>query len=216
MDTMNIPASDRMVSKGHNGGPQLDMFPDDTILRNSKPRLIALSGRAGSGKSVVAQELMDRDWDRVKFADGLKNMLRVLYSMMGLNFYEVEDRIEGDLKETPDPYLQGRSPRHAMQTLGQEWGRTCISDDFWVKAWTERARTKLKHGYSVVVDDCRYANEADAIRKIGGIVVRVDRPNHEATGTTHASEQFDFEPDVTLINDGTVDDLIKQARETLL
>jgi hypothetical protein len=175
-------------------------------------RLIALTGLAGSGKSTVAKHLTANHGYRVeKFAGPLKDMLR--------GFGLTERHIEGDLKEVPCDLLGGKTPRHAMQTLGTEWGRNLISPTLWVGAWSSRAATG-----SVVCDDCRFPNEAAAVRALDGIVVRVVRPGLACTGG-HASEahQDGIKPDAVLWNDETddgslgqlysrVDALIRQRR----
>lgn len=131
------------------------------------PSLLGICGRKGSGKSTAAQVLLDAGWKRVKFADPLKNMLRVI----GLD----DRHIEGDLKEVPCDLLGGKTPRWAMQSLGTEWGRKCIYDDFWMSLARREIALVLAQGYSVVVDDVRFDNEADMIRELGGSVLLIKR-----------------------------------------
>ena len=57
-----------------------------------KPRLVAFTGLAGSGKSTAAQVLIDAGWVRVKFADILKSMLQTYYEMCGLGRDEISRR----------------------------------------------------------------------------------------------------------------------------
>src|SRR5690606_21287800 len=116
------------------------------------PPVVAFTGRAGSGKSTASRYLVERHgYQLVKFAGPLKAMMRAL----GLG----DRHIEGDDKELPCALLSGKTPRHAMQTLGTEWGRNCIGENFWVDLWTYHASQHER----VVVDDCRFANEARAI-----------------------------------------------------
>lgn len=162
-------------------------------------RLIALTGLAGAGKSTVAKHLVAAHGYRVeKFAGPLKDMLRGL----GLT----ERHIEGDLKEVPCGLLGGKTPRYAMQTLGTEWGRGLISPSLWADAWSSRAAAGR-----VVCDDCRFPNEADAVRRLGGVIIRVVRPGLASTGG-HASEagQVDVKPNRLLWNDETDDGCLGQ------
>jgi hypothetical protein len=156
--------------------------------------LIGLTGYAGSGKSEVARILAENGWTRAKFAAPLKNMLRCLLLGQGLNTGEVERMIEGDLKETPSDLLSGRSPRHAMQSLGTEWGRRCIGEGLWIDA--------AMRGFSgpTVFDDCRFPNEASAIRSRGGIVIEISRPGVGPVNG-HVSENL-VAPDRVIHNDG--------------
>lgn len=143
-----------------------------------QPKLIVLAGVAGAGKSTIAAELVKHGYQVVKFAGPLKAMIRAL----GLTDAE----IEGDLKEKPCALLGGQTPRHAMQTLGTEWGRGLIHPDLWVAAWQHAAQRVLAAGGHVVVDDCRFANELAAAMALGGVAVRLVR---DGAGTAaHASE----------------------------
>jgi hypothetical protein len=162
-------------------------------------RIIALTGYAGSGKSTVARHLVEaHGFTLVKFAGPLKGMMRAL----GLGDRE----IEGDLKEQPHPLLCGKTPRHAMQTLGTEWGRTCIGPDFWVNAAMENVHAVLDQGGSVVIDDCRFYNEGEAVRALGGEVIHIRRPCVGPV-SAHPSESLGARPSHLFLNDGTEDDL---------
>ena len=133
--------------------------------------IVAFAGRAGSGKSTAAAALLRHGFRSANFADPLKAMLRAFYREIGLDDEQIERRIEGDLKEAPDPLLCGRTPRYAMQTLGTEWGRGLMAENFWVGAWSQ----KVGHlgGELVVAADCRFDNEALAVRNLGGEVVGI-------------------------------------------
>lgn len=164
------------------------------------PDLIGLSGPAGAGKSTAARVLRRHGWARVKFAGPLKAMLRAMLTEAGVPPSEIRRMIEGDLKETPQPILGGRTPRHAMQTLGTEWGRSCMAADLWVTLAAARIAGLLAAGRNVVVDDVRFANEAALIRSMGGRVVLIDRPGVTPVGT-HASEAG-VPWDASILNDG--------------
>jgi hypothetical protein len=159
-------------------------------------RLIGLCGPAGSGKSFAAAYLSGvHEYNRLRFAAPLKNMLRAL----GLT----DDELEGPLKEQPCGLLCGKTPRQAMQWLGTEWGRHLIGPDFWVAAWGEMADDLLANDCFVVVEDVRFANEAAAIWKRGGMLVRIDRAGAgSASGAGHESERLDFPYDARLTNPG--------------
>ena len=178
-------------------------------------KLIGLAGHAGSGKSTAAEVFLENGWVRVKFADVLKNMLRSLYATMAMPHEEIERRIEGDLKENHCPILT-TSPRLAMQTLGQEWGREQINVDLWIHLWETRVCKEMREfGCNVVVDDVRYPNEVAAIHQLGGKVIQVARPMSMVVSSRHASEKFDFKPDGLIMNTGTKDELIEKVGEFL-
>lgn len=155
--------------------------------------IIAFTGLAGAGKSTAAMHLVKRHrFERVRFAGPLKAMMAAL----GLTAAE----IDGDRKELPCELLGGKTPRWAMQTIGTEWGRQCIGDDLWIRAW-RAAVDRLPSGAPVVVDDCRFPNEAEAVRAAGGLIVRINRQG-AGTASAHESEQHYIEPHTVIANDG--------------
>ena len=176
--------------------------------RMMRPRLIGFCGSAGAGKTYAA-ELLARDWgySRVRFAGPLKVMLHAL----GLT----EAETDGAAKDQPSAMLGGRTPRYAMQTLGTEWGRDLISPDLWLHAWERAAARYLDQGLPVVVDDVRFVNEAAAIMRLGGALVRIERPGANGIGGGHASERQGVLCDTQITNTGdasfarAVDALVK-------
>lgn len=147
--------------------------------------LIGLTGHKGAGKSAFAAMLAGRvTVDRIHIATPLKNMLRVL----GVT----DAQLDGDEKETPCDLLNGATPRHAMQTLGTEWGRDLIDLNLWVDQW---ARAAEQSAAPVVINESvRFHNELDAIKSRGGLIVRICRPGYH--GDNHSSENADLPFDV--------------------
>ena len=163
---------------------------------NKGPLLIGLTGLAGSGKSSVAGILRRRYGGRVvPFASPLKKMLAALGVPKACLY--------GADKERPLDLLRGHTARHAMQTLGTEWGRGLIGDDFWLCAWADAVSAVPRDVLVVVADDVRFANEAECIRDNGGLVLRVVRPSGRSTAGGHASETGDFAADAMILNNGT-------------
>lgn len=141
-----------------------------------RPFLIGLAGAAGVGKTTLAKAIMRAAPSPVVIlgtAGPLKAMMRTLYRAHGLAAAEVDRRLDGDLKRTPDPILGGRTPTEAMQALGTEWGREMVAPCLWVRSFEIAARHCLHDGESVVNDSVRFANEVAAIRVMGGQVVRL-------------------------------------------
>lgn len=151
--------------------------------------IIGFCGLAGAGKTTAAEYLEhEHGFARVRFAGPLKAMMAAL----GCS----QDEIDGHLKDSPCNLLGGKTPRQAMQWLGTEWGRDMIAPDLWTRAWNAAASASR-----IVADDVRFANEADAIRARGGIVVEIHRPGAGAVvGATHISEAMPFAPDVRIEN----------------
>lgn len=192
-----LPANDNWSERVTIGGsPAPDNYPD----------VVAFTGVAGSGKSTAAQFLVDKlGYTRVRFAGPLKAMLR----SVGLG----DEQIEGAEKETPNTLLCGKTPRYAMQTLGVEWARTYIGQDFWTNLWRRDAGAVICSGGRVVVDDCRFPNEAAAIRKLGGDIFKIE--GRGGIAGSHVSEAGVGIADVVLANLGSIDELHGKVVEAL-
>jgi hypothetical protein len=170
------------------------------------PPVVAFTGVAGSGKSTATKYLVERHgYTLVKFAGPLKDMMRAI----GFG----DEELEGDLKETANIVLFGKTPRHAMQTLGTEWGRNCIHPDFWVGLWEDRVLGVLNGGGRVVVDDCRFQNEAKFIRKHGGDIYKIE--GRGGIAGNHQSERGCGDQDLVIANIGAVGDLHGKIEEAL-
>lgn len=178
--------------------------------RSYLPRVVGLSGAAGSGKSTVADYLVSAmDYERIKFAGPLKAMLAELLRFQGVHPRETDAYIEGALKEEVTAMIGFHSPRYAMQTLGAQWGRDCMGEGFWVRLWAGRA-AKFP---LVVADDCRYPNEAAEIRHMGGRIIKMI--GRGGIAGNHSSEADIGICDAVIENTGTIDALLEKVDNQL-
>jgi hypothetical protein len=94
--------------------------------------------------------------------------------------------------------------RQLLQRFGTEVGRNMFGQNFWVNQAIEKA-TRYER---VVFSDCRYTNEADAIKNVGGAVWRISRPEVTAINS-HASEQDlnNYAFDLHIENNSTLENL---------
>lgn len=166
--------------------------------------VIGVMGLKGSGKSVVARYLSrEHGFSRRPFAFYLKAMLHAIGIPTDILDGSIED------KAKPLACLNGHTARHAMQTLGTEWGRKCMGENFWVDIW----KTNMPNYGYIVVDDVRFPNEVQAIHDLGGVIVKVVRPGLTLPKDAHASEQIDDLPwDFLFTNDGTIAELEMKAQ----
>jgi hypothetical protein len=160
--------------------------------------IIGLCGLAGSGKTTIANHLVQHHgFVRLPFAGPLKAMT----AAFGLGPREMG----GDLKEVPSDLLCGKTPRQFMQLLGTEFGRDLIGEDVWVRAWERALGEIAPDGFQplrIVADDLRFENEAATIRKRGGSVVHLIRDGAgSATGGGHSSERPERLGGVKVVND---------------
>ena len=160
-------------------------------LSTLEPLLIALVSHApGSGKSTIAGHLATKGFVTVPFALPIKEMAEAFLLNLGtLAPKDIQRVIYRDRDEViPGINVTGR---HLLQTLGTEWGRNQICPDVWLQCWANAARSLLRQGTPVVVDDLRFPNEADLVTSIGGRIWLVDRPGAEEgaqSSLAHASE----------------------------
>ena len=157
--------------------------------------IIGLSGKKQSGKSTVTNFLTRRGFMEVSWAAPLKKKIGM--ELLGLTHEQVYGTEED--KEAVDDFW-GRSPRELLQIIGTECFRNLVHPDFWVKLGVKeiRAQTFLKR--NVVVSDCRFPNEIEAVKKLGGSSVRIIREGQSSTDR-HPSEtaldRYDFDYIIT-------------------
>lgn len=168
--------------------------------------LIGIAGRARSGKDTVANFIIAAIGGyRYSFADPIRAMLAPLGVDMNDPYWQAR-------KEDVIPAL-GVSPRRMMQTLGTEWGRNLINPDLWLVMAHQRL---LRNGPGMVISDVRFENEAAWIRKHGGRIIHMIRPEAKAV-EAHASEDGIemLDTDAQLFNNGTLEELQLTVRELL-
>lgn len=183
--------------------------------------IIALSGYARSGKDSAARALIAQGWEHRAFADVLRAFLLAVDPLVPVSGWRRwlpwGPRVErlsaliarvgwGGYKEVPGA---GDEVRALLQRLGTDAGRALLGEDVWVDATLNRPVT----GEGLVLTDCRFPNEAEAVRERGGAVVRVERPGVGPVNS-HISETALDDYDgfaARLANDGTLADLDAQV-----
>lgn len=172
-------------------------------------KVIGFVGKMYSGKTTGAKYLVEtQQYTRLRVADGLKKMLR---DGLGID----DEFIDGELKNMPCPELCDQTVRHAMITLGTEWGRCMIHPDLWVKAIDTKMRELICRGHTkFVIDDIRFLNESEWLKGLnnqvlnGGFDARLIKVLREGVHNTldHVSEtqQDRIVVDATIYNHYTL------------
>ena len=163
--------------------------------------IIGLSGYAQSGKDATANLLcLNYDYQRRAFADPMRHALQIINPKLD-SITHVSDLVDDygwDIaKKNPEV-------RRLLQVLGTDFGRKMLGDDVWIKM----TMRDLRQDDRVVISDVRFPNEADAIKKLGGTVLRINRKNHSAVNghpSEHAMDNYMFNH--VIYNDGTLEDL---------
>jgi hypothetical protein len=119
-------------------------------------------------------------------------------------------------KEQPIDWL-GRSPRELMQSLGTEWGRNMVHPELWLLL-AEQNLEFLAQTYDTatgfVISDLRFENEADFVRKRGGIVLHILRSDAAEVNPHFSESGIGIQDnDLVLHNNGSLDDLFDQLDE---
>jgi hypothetical protein len=153
--------------------------------------VIALCGPAGSGKSTVANYLVERyGAQRYGFATPLKEMVKRALDFTDEQVYGTQEQ-----KEAIDPRY-GHSPRWFLQHIGTEGCRAVFGQDFWPKMCLD---TIVRQNQSIaVIEDMRFVNESEMVLfdpRVNGFVWRLwpvddcESAARMATAGQHASEE---------------------------
>jgi len=175
--------------------------------------IIGITGRKFNGKDTIADHLIvEYGFVGMSFADPLKDMCAIAFGF-------TEEQLYGNEKEVLDENW-GTTPRKILQFVGTELFRNRMSEiipnignEFWCKVMDIKlAKDK---GRLIVIPDVRFQNEAELIKKHGGIVIKVirDMPNQT---DAHESEQLTgIVKDHIVYNNGTKDELFKQINDII-
>lgn len=193
--------------------------------------IVGLTGKKGHGKDTVGSYLVEHHgFKRVSFAGPMKASAA---AALGVTVEQLEAAKNdpcafvafGVYAEGPGEFYPNKAitVREYLQQYGTEAHREI--PEFGDRVWTEMGRASIVRAADgkgflppngVVVTDVRFDNEAEVVRSLGGIVVKVYDPRKDDDGKdTHASEQLP-EADWTLWNGGTFEQLYAAIRFDLL
>lgn len=203
--------------------------------------IIGICGFIGSGKDTAADYLVENyGFTRDSFAGTLKDAVAAIF---GWDRELVDGRTKEarDWREQVDPWWAERlemsnlTPRLVLQLWGTEVGRQAFHNDIWIASLENKLR---KSDGDVVITDCRFPNEVQAIKNAGGIVIWVSRGalpewyqyaydanrgsqeaaerlkeyNIHASETAWVSTNFDC----VIRNNGTLEDLYGKVKDLVL
>lgn len=181
-----------------------------------KFKIIGITGLKFNGKDTIANYLCHKyGFNRIAFADPLKEACKILF---GFN----DEQLYGSLKETPDKYWFGLTPRSILQFIGTDLFRNLmkelhqeLKDDFWLLCMNKS--NILKEGKYIVISDVRFPNECEMIKKLGGIIIRVNRPSVNTKIDLHNSEKLilTLDVDYEIQNNNSIQELNKKVDQIL-
>lgn len=140
--------------------------------------IIGLVGFIGSGKNTVADFLTSvHGFRSVSFAGAVKDTLAAVFGWP-------RDSLEGKTarsrqwREQVDTWWAQRlnMPHLTPRWVMQHWATELLRDQFHPDIWIASLEARLhKNNERVVVTDCRFPNEINAVRSMGGQIVWVRR-----------------------------------------
>lgn len=193
---------------------------------------IAITGKANSGKNtlgeLVIDELNQRICDErnltvfplrasyIAFADPLKKMARLAFPSIPRKWLYGSSKYRAEV--IPGAFKDGvpLTVRQLLIDLGNDFGRKYQSD-LWIRNLEHRVN-KLAKGntQAIVVTDCRFRNEFDYLKSAGFYQIRLLRDSHTKINDVSETNQdgiLDNEFNCVISNNGTMNDLIKEARK---
>ncbi|MFS8158836.1 MAG: hypothetical protein ACMG6E_01230 [Candidatus Roizmanbacteria bacterium] len=178
--------------------------------------IIAFSGKYKVGKDTAA-ELVQQETEstglrvqQLKFAANLKVVVATITGT------SIDDNYSEEGKAKLVPALN-----KTLGKLQQDVGiilRQHLHPDIWVIPVLQQCLRGAREGIDLtIISDCRFKNEANAIREAGGKVIRINRDieSYDGRDPNHISEtDLDDYPDfdAVILNDGT----IEQFRQALI
>lgn len=179
--------------------------------------IIGFLAKRRSGKDTASDYIVKKyGYTKKAFADSLKKSVQQLFGFTDSQLYT-------DEKEKIDPNW-GVSPRRVFQVFGTDIIRELfpklllpgIGSDFHIKRfdiWYRENKDK-----NIVISDVRFQNEVDYIRSIGGVVLKIKRPNldlkenadlHKSESGIDSLENYNG----TITNNGSLKDLYEKLDE---
>lgn len=139
--------------------------------------IIGICGFIGAGKDTAADYLVNfHGFRRDSFASTLKDAVAAVFGW-DRDLLEGRTKEAREWREQPDEWWTNRlgmtvTPRWILQNWGTNVMRQHFHEDIWIASLENKLRKSRDH---IVISDCRFYNEVDAIKKQGGQVIWVQR-----------------------------------------
>jgi hypothetical protein len=139
--------------------------------------IIGVTGFIGSGKDTVADYLCTfHGFKRVSFAASLKDAVSSVFGW-DRELLEGSTKTSREWREQKDVWWSERlgmdiTPRWVLQYWGTEVCRNGFHKDIWVASVENKLRQTKDN---IVITDCRFSNEVNSLKNVGGITMRVER-----------------------------------------
>ncbi len=125
--------------------------------------VIGVSGKARAGKDTFFATYASRGFQKASFAAELKRRVR-------RDFGLTEEHTDGALKEVKMDRLNGHSPREVMIAYGNMFRE--FNPSYWCDTLFNHITANPG---KYIITDVRYENEAECIKSLGGVLLRLER-----------------------------------------
>ena len=142
--------------------------------------LIGITGKIGSGKSIICDEFKNAGFIEDNFANSLKQIGEII----GFEHYQLYGTQEQKLEINNKWNISGRE---FMQKFGTELCRNQLKQtipnmkfDDNNTIWVQIIKNKINNEYknkNIIIGDCRFLDEAKMIKDNGGIIIKIIRDN---------------------------------------
>ena len=126
-----------------------------------------------------------------------------------------------NLKESNVKFLDGKTPRQIMQTIGTDLVRDHYDENLWVNV-VKRKLSQLKPTDNVVISDIRFQNELDMLAELNLIekyyFFRIIRQNKNTKKDLHSTENQELVCPliVNIHNDGSLEELFEKVEKKII
>jgi len=141
---------------------------------------IGILGNIGSGKNTVAQYLATKGCIPTSFAGPIKDLCTSVFGW-DRELLEGETDESREFREGIDLYwskklkISNFTPRLALQLIGTDVMRNHFDPDIWLNSLEYRVKKLHNQNECVVISDCRFKNELELIKRVGGTTILVQR-----------------------------------------
>ena len=209
--------------------------------------IIGFAGKAASGKTTAARFLRDQLGDRLEILpmarmlrEEVADFLRAVgvADRVPLVYGDQADKVrvftidsdaararcsewEGFITLNRDIQTDNGATAVTVRRLLQWWGteyRRAQNPDYWTQAWEKKLRDFDLEHIHILVDDVRFRNELEVIKKNGGLFVKIKRAGFDGANN-HSSENSldDFDQwDIVIHNNGSLEQFLEQITARVL
>jgi len=180
--------------------------------------IIGICGLKGSGKDTLGNILVEKyGFEKLSFAETLKDIVSIIFSW-DRKLLEGNTTKSRKFRETIDNWwskeLQKEiTPRKMLQFIGTDLFRNNFHKDIWVKIIERKLINN--NSKNIVITDCRFLNESEIIKKLGGIIIKINRNINNID--IHSSEQqiTTIKPNYIIENDKDINHLYQQTKKIM-